>query len=131
MLRSSRVASECCVIHLLEISEAVTRRCSVKEVFVKILQNSHKNNCVDFDLGLTLPNTHEKTLDQQNTREKTFCNHEITTRKNFGPTKYHYLKFETHEKPLSKNLAPTKYPLEKILDPLNLGLFRRSMATWH
>lgn len=92
MLRSSRVASECCVIHLLEISEAVTRRCSVKEVFVKILQNSHKNNCVDFDLELTLPNTHEKTLDQQNTREKTFCNHEITTTKNFGPTKYPLLK---------------------------------------
>ena len=30
----------------------------------------------------------EKILDPRNNHEKKFCNHEIPTRKNFGPTKY-------------------------------------------
>ena len=30
----------------LELSEAVTRRCSVKEVFLEISQNSQENTCV-------------------------------------------------------------------------------------
>ena len=56
--------------------------------------------------------------------ESKFWTHEISTRKNFGPTKYqrekvsalqntHEKNFWTHEIATRKNLGPTKYPREK------------------
>ena len=73
-----------------------------------------------------------------NMHEKKFCTHEITHKKNIGPTKYppekildprniHEKifgptkqpreKIWTHEIPTRKNFGPTKYPREKIFEP--------------
>ena len=65
-----------------------------------------------------------------NIYEKKICTHEISTRKNFGPTKIstrktfepqntHEKKFWTHENIHEKKCWPPKYPQEKTLDLRN------------
>ena len=58
-----------------------------------------------------------KSLNHEINHKKKKWNHEILTRKNFGPTKYAREKFRTHEVPIRKNCGPTKYPREKNSDP--------------
>ena len=43
----------------------------------------------------------------------------MLTRKNLDPRNTHDKKFQTHEISTRKNLGPTKYPREKTLDPRN------------
>ena len=52
-----------------------------------------------------------------NIHEKKFCTHEISTRKNAGPTKYPRKKILFPR--TRKTFGPTKYPREKISDPRN------------
>ena len=61
-------------------------------------------------------------MDRQNTHEKQFRTHEITTRKSFGPTKYPRENFWTHEIPRRRGKhfwTREKYPREKISDTQN------------
>ena len=42
------------VLHVFLVPEAVTRRCSVKEVFLEILQNSQENTCARVAFSIKL-----------------------------------------------------------------------------
>ena len=55
---NSRIAAQKCWIYLINIGEhypeAVSRRCSVKKVFLEISQNSQKNTCARVSFSIKL-----------------------------------------------------------------------------
>ena len=76
---------------------------------------------LDYETSVSQSGGHEKKIfDPGNTHEKKLRTHDISTRKNFGPTKYPREKISnarnTHEKrpwtnkiPSTKSFGPTRY----------------------